>query len=698
LATILENQRAGQESLAVIENDLANIRALTGQAAATGLTQKAKDRAGDILRAAGAYTLRTVTIPKALVPLAQLFAHNEPISKGQLGQALDVLFSQLYDHPLTHHTQKMTRMLRDSKLLPNEATTEDLIRFVVNQCVQRSPVPVPEAVLDEFWNFYEELMGAPELKGLAELNLDILRYVLRTYEPLLVEMINLLKETRRVNQTMLTELVDRASVLRSDLVIIRRQIRALRYIKPFFETDPQDFATQAEIVANMVREFGPFFVKMAQVAASNADFLPDEIARELAVFHEDVDPMTAREVERAFKECYGKRPHEMYFGFDTHKPLKSGSIGSVYLARRPVFEDEMEVLKRVIVKVGRNNLDREFLMGQMVIGLAIISTQYWAPHSKLAPFLRALQDQVEEFVTGFNSELDFQREAANQRRFLRRAELTTQWKVPKIYRVSERIIEMEYLEDATSLQHYLGNLPPRKRVRMQRKLGRKFLYTLLEQVLVHQEFHGDLHPGNLMIDKQGELYLIDWGNTVELNGKWGPVRDYVVGALSGDVDALAEALIGISTNPEANRLRYDEIRDKLAETLERKQVAQIKANNLPAVWREGVDGLHRRAQSVIHLGSNMQQLGIVPRGEYMHLSRSIAAAIGSFANMYNGLPRWMMAIDFFRAATLFPADLATDRIRVRRRRLSKRLMRFLIPSFLRRKQAAQPATITPVSE
>lgn len=630
-------------------------------------------RAADLLKSAGQYTWRTITIPKGFVPLAHLFAHNQPIVEGDLSNALDTLFTQLYSHPITRQTRKVTGFLREQNMLPNEATTEDLIRFVVNQCVQRSPVPVPEVVLNEFWAFYDELMSAPELKGLAELNLDIARYVLRTYEPLLVELINLLKETRRVNQEMLGELVRRAMVVRTDIVIIRRQIKALRYIKPFFQTDPQDFETQAKIVADMVREFGPFFIKMAQVAASNADFLPDEISDALAVFHEDVDPMLGKEVLEAFQHSFGKRPHDMYFGFDIDKPLKSGSIGSVYLARRPIHIEDRELLKRVIVKVGRHNLDREFQMGKMVLGLAIISSQYWAPHSKLAPFLQALQEQADEFVRGFQDELDFREEANIQRRFERRSQNTTKWRVPKVYRSSERVMEMEFLDDAGSLNEVLATLPVERRKKFQRHVARKFLFTLFDHIFVYREFHGDLHPGNIMVNREGELYLIDWGNTVELTDKWAPVGNYIRGMLMGDVELVTDALINMSTAPEQNRERRAEIRDHLLETLNKKQVKRLGRDAALVLAKEGAEGLQRRVQSIMHIASNAQQMNVVIQGEYMHLSRSIAAALGSYGTLYQGLPRWMMVTDFIRAISGFPRDLLLDRLAVRRNAIRKRV-------------------------
>ncbi|MGB0955200.1 MAG: AarF/UbiB family protein, partial [Panacagrimonas sp.] len=355
-----------------------------------------------------------------------------------MSEVIDVAFKGFYRHPLMHSSGRLTTYLRKRRLIPNEQSTEELIRYLVDQVLSRSPVVVPEALVDEFWQFFDELFSAPELKGLGELSFDMVRLVVRTYEPLLVEVVNILKAGRRFNEWQLKEIMRRAALVRQDLVILRRQIKALRYIKPFFQADPKDFSAQAKIIAAMVREFGPFFVKMAQVAAANADVLPEEIARELAVFHEDVSPMDADEVNAAFLECYGKLPHQLFLEFDASKPVKSGSIGSVYFAKKPFLEGGREVLKPVVIKVGRHNIDREFTIGKMVIGLAIMSSQYWAPHGKLTPFLRALHEQVDEFVAGFVEELDFEAEAQNHLRFYQRSIGSRQWHVPQLYGHSRR--------------------------------------------------------------------------------------------------------------------------------------------------------------------------------------------------------------------------------------------------------------------
>ncbi len=618
-----------------------------------------------VLRDAGEFTRDTMQVPASLVPLVQLLATHEDITESELGTVIDAVFQSLYEHPLTHKTRDLSEFLRHHKLIPNEDTTERLIRFLVDQAVARSPVPIPEPLLAEFWDFFHELFSVPELKGLVEMNLEIVQLVLRTYLPLLVELVNLLKETRRLNQVMLGEILRKVQVIRGDIGIIRRQLRALRYIKPFFQTAPDDFHTQAQIVARMVHEFGPFFIKMAQVAAANSDFLPEEIARELAVFREDVAPMSPGEVEAAFLECHGCHPSDMYFDFDLHRPIRSGSIGSVYLARKPVEIDGVQYLQQVIVKIGRQNLEREFLMGKTAIGLTLLSSQYWAPHSKLTPFLEALLEQVDEFVTGFERELDFVAEARIQKRFHRRSAKSSVWDVPEVYAANHRIIEMEFVDDAESLTRIMQKIPRRKRAKFQRKVADRFLYTVLTHVFVYKEFHGDLHPGNVLVDMDGGLYLIDWGNAVKLRGRWANMGNYLAGVILADTEKLADVLIEISTDPEGNRLRRAEIVATLNQTLAKKNITPLTEQKVRRMREEGMEGMHKRFQVALQLMSNTQQLGVVVEKGYLHLSRSFFALTGSYSSLYEGLPKSTMALDVVRSFGRFPVRLAVDRARIK---------------------------------
>ncbi len=615
-----------------------------------------------VLRGAGDLATSSAALPKAFAPLARSILSDTNIEQQELSLLLDELFEQLYQHPISEHSRSLTAYLRRYRFIPNEESTENLIRYLVKQVVLRSPVDIPEVVIDEFWNFFQELIESPELKGLVELNLDIVRSVLRTYEPLLVEIVNNIKQIRRLNQKTLGEIVQKVQVLRGDLYILKRQIKAIRYIKPFLQTDPKDFKTQAEIVAKMVREFGPLFIKMAQVAAANADFLPEEIACELQVFQEDVAPMSPEEVVHAFIEAFGERPEQRYFGFDVAKPIKSGSIGSVFVAKKPLQRGGKEILVPIVVKVARHNLEREFAMGSLAIELMLISSQYWAPHSKLRPFLSAMADQIKEFTRGFEQELDFNHEAEIQQRFYERSLESPVWHVPRVYESAARILEMEYLDQAMAINHALAECPQVIRGDYRRKIGGNFLFAMLEHLLIHQEFHGDLHPGNVMVDQFGQLYLIDWGNSVNMEGKWGLLGAYLRSVIVGDIDKLTETLILMSTRSDQNRRRYEEIRTSLHETLQKRGITPMGRFPIAQLYREGKTGLQCRLQTALHLMSNTYQLNITIKSDYLHLSRSLFAMAGTYGNLYQDLPRWTLARDLIGGACAFPLRFSLQRL------------------------------------
>ena len=609
-----------------------------------------------LVRSTSDFTVGVAKIYRSLLPLIELINRRSEISEQELHLALNELFLALQEHPVTLQLRTLTTRMRSGNLLPNEQSTENLIRFLVEQVTARSIVPIPKQLTDEFWKFFNELMSEPELRGLGEVSLDVLRIVLTAYEPLIAQLINQIKDLRKTNDKRMREIQGNTRVVRQDLLIFRRQIGALRYIREFFATDTDDFKAQAEIVAQMVREFGPFFIKMAQVAAASSDFLPEEITEALAVFQEDVEPMTADEVEQAFLECYGVLPTERYFGFDASSPLKSGSIASVYLAQKPMPDHRgKQILTPVVVKVGRHNLEREFLIGKTVIKLAILSSQYWAPHSKLSPFLSSWLEQVDVFVEGFREELDFESEARNQARFASRAGYTDRWHVPQVYHGTRRIIEMEFVDRAAGINSAFGNGSRRKMSRARRKVGKAFLHTVISHLFVYQEFHGDLHPGNILVANSDELYLIDWGNTVDISTIWKPALKYLQAVLAGDTDAIIAAIVELGTDRKQMEACRKELSRHVQQILTESGVEPLGYNFLLTLYNEGQEGLTRRLELAINLATALSRQGIVVRSDYMHLTRSLTAMVGSYLSIYRGLSRLVLVQDIVQVLVQFPA-------------------------------------------
>jgi predicted lipase len=167
------------------------------------------------------------------------------------------------------------------------------------------------------------------------------------------------------------------------------------------------------------------------------------------------------------------------------------------------------------------------------------------------------------------------------------------------------------------------------------------------------------------------LYLIDWGNAVDMRGKWNLVWEYVVAVIVADTTKITEVLIKMSTDPVGNGKRSEEIKQMLDETLRKKNITPMRGHVLRTLSKERMPGIHRRLQTILQLMSNTYQLGVVIQSDYLHLSRSIAAMAGTYGNLYKGVSKLTMARDFFTQVTLFPANLALDRLSIKRTELQR---------------------------
>ena len=117
--------------------------------------------------------------------------------------------------------------------------------------------------------------------------------------------------------------------------------------------------------------------------------------------------------------------------------------------------------------------------------------------------------------------------------------------------------------------------------------------------------------------------------------------------------------------------------------MRRKRIEPLGKNFLAILRKEGIEGLHRRLQAALNLISNAQTLGLIVGSDYIHLSRSVVAFVGSYGALYEGLPRYTIVMDVTSSLSKFPLHLAKDRFDSRRKALLKRIwMRMLSSNFL----------------
>lgn len=260
-----------------------------------------------------------------------------------------------------------------------------------------------------------------------------------------------------------------------------------------------------ERIRMILEELGPTFVKLAQIVSNRADIAPQPLIEELQKLQSNVPPFSFEEVERIVKRELGKPIEEVFSYFDP-RTIGSASLGQVHRAR---LIDGEEVVVKVQRPKARTIVETDLSLIKEFIKL---TETYFMRQGIVNPL-----DIVETFERSMYKELDYLHEARNIEQFGKFYEDTTDFHVPRVYKSysTEKILVMEYVRgckitDVQQLRDW--GLDPRK-------LAEKGIDIYLKQIFEKGYFHADPHPGNVIIQKDGTICLVDYGMVGKLTKK-----------------------------------------------------------------------------------------------------------------------------------------------------------------------------------
>jgi ubiquinone biosynthesis protein len=290
-----------------------------------------------------------------------------------------------------------------------------------------------------------------------------------------------------------------------------------------------------QVVRLLLQALGPTYVKLGQLLASRTDFLPKAWQDELSQLQSKVEPFSYAQVQRTIIQELGTTPEEGFATFDP-QPIAAASLGQVHCATLP---DGAEV----VVKVQRPDIHVTVRADLNVIQDSIRlleSRMRWARELGLGDF-------VEEFATNMVDELDYHNEAYNARRLAHAMEVFPHVRVPVIYEAytTTSVLTMERVDGVPMTQRAALEESPID----PEHLAREFLRAMLKQVIVDGFFHGDPHPGNVLVDRsQHQLLFIDLGLMGQLSTQQQLAIIDVIWSLK-DLDAanLVAIILGMST-------------------------------------------------------------------------------------------------------------------------------------------------------
>ncbi len=258
-------------------------------------------------------------------------------------------------------------------------------------------------------------------------------------------------------------------------------------------------ASAAKRFRMLLNDLGPTFVKLGQILSTRADLLPAEMVEELAVLQDRAEPIPLEVVRAQIEAGLGRKVGELFRHIDP-EPLAAASIAQVH--RAETLEGE-----RVVVKVQRPGIGERIRADISVL------------HS-LARMLEAVVEEtgiytpsgiVEEFDRAIHEELDFLNEAVNIRAFQATHAQRPQVRIPRVFDAlsGRTVLTLELLEGVKISQADLS--------RFDRKaLAHTILEDSFKQLFEDGLFHGDPHPGNILVMEGGILGLLDFGTVGRL--------------------------------------------------------------------------------------------------------------------------------------------------------------------------------------
>jgi ubiquinone biosynthesis protein len=250
---------------------------------------------------------------------------------------------------------------------------------------------------------------------------------------------------------------------------------------------------------------GPTYIKLGQILSSGEGIFPEELVSEFRLCRDQVPAEPFSTVRRIVESDLG-RPLESVFADFGSAPLAAASIAQVHPATLQGGEPVVVKVQRPdVAQLVRRDLSAMSWLAPLLVGRIPVMALANPP---------AL---VELFAQTIVEELDFRLEADNMTDIARILAETDQRALvvprPHPELVTRRVLVMERLsgfswDDATGMQA--------AGIDTQAVL-RAGLVAFLEGALLYGVFHGDLHGGNLFVQPDGRVALLDYGITGRLD-------------------------------------------------------------------------------------------------------------------------------------------------------------------------------------
>ena len=308
----------------------------------------------------------------------------------------------------------------------------------------------------------------------------------------------------------------------------------------------------AQLIYKTIVNVQGLFVKFGQLVSIVSYAVPEEFREELEGLQDKVPQRPVENIIKRIESDLG-RPIESVFSHFNAEALAAASLAQVHEATLITGE-------RVAVKVQHIGIEQEVKSDLRTFNQI----------TKIADFflrVNGLKRAQEQITGSIMDELRYEKEAAHLENFHKNYSDAKDVHIPKVHTkyCTEHVLVMEYVEgikanDYRKLDDFGINRP---------EVAQHILETFCQMVFKDGLIHGDPHPGNILVNEDATITLIDFGSVIELN----PVLrqgiiDLVFGGLTRNTRRILSGLrkVGYLT-PHADMSLVEKLVDYTYESL-----------------------------------------------------------------------------------------------------------------------------------
>lgn len=279
-----------------------------------------------------------------------------------------------------------------------------------------------------------------------------------------------------------------------------------------------------------LEELGPTFIKIGQILSTRPDLLPEEYINELIKLQDSAPEESFENIKSVFEESINKKIYDCFLYF-SKKPTASASIAQVHEA---ILNDG----RAVIVKIQRPNI-----YNTMKTDIDIIKKIIKLSKGRIDIDIVDPLAVIEELESTTEKELDFIDESKSIVKFRENNENISPIYAPDVISslCSEKVLTLEYINGFKINDMKMIE----KKGYSNKDIAKKLALSYCKQIFDDGFFHGDPHPGNLLISN-GRICFIDFGITGELDeGLKNWLNKAMIAVATGDKNKIVDFILAI---------------------------------------------------------------------------------------------------------------------------------------------------------